>query len=151
MLARFIFREALCHQSRAQEPANPYSGGARTGEQEALISQRAAGKCQTGKDTCKSHGGSALNIVIEAGQTPGVSAQQSESVGFLEILPLQQGAGKHMSNGLDKFFDERVIFGTSQPTASVTEIVWVLEQGTIVGSYVQADRQAKGRMNSGPG
>src|ERR1044071_1655160 len=104
------------------QSANPDSRRARSGDKKALLGQALLQEPNSGKNTCKRNCRRALDVIVEAGQLLFIPFEKVESIRFLEILPLQQGARKNRLYGSHEFLDKRFVSIASQSPRTVTKI-----------------------------
>ena len=110
--------------------------------------ERHARDAGRGEDAGEHDGAGALDVVVERGQHLAVAVQQVEGVLLLEILPLEQRAGKAPAHGDDELLHDRVVLGPAQAPVGPAQIQVVVEQRLVVRAHVQADGQGMARIDA---
>ncbi len=129
------------------QPRDAGTRRARADEHDALLAHALPGEAQTRQNTRDADAGGALDVVVERRNAPPIALQQGEGAILVKILPLQNGAGKHLANAAHERFDEVFVLSTAQALLRVAEVEWVREQVGIIRAHVQADGQALGGVD----
>ena len=146
--ARSAGRRALAAHRLAHQMRDAGARRARAEEDDALAASCAAGmglaeEAHAGEDAGDDDPRRALDVVVEAGESPAVALEQANGVVLLEVFPLEQGVGEDLLHGLDEGLDEGVVRGPAQARAAVAEVERIVEQGLPIGAHVERDGQGE--------
>jgi len=120
-------------------------------EQVRLLSQLVSGDPKCGVDTCESHAGCPLDVIVEGAEALPVLLQQAERVPCGEVLELDDRLGEHLGHGVEELVDEIVVGVTTKPLARQPDVERIVEEFLVIRSHIQHDGQRVGRVDAGAG
>src|SRR5262249_43981438 len=95
-------------------------------------------------DSCR-----ALYIVIIGANLIPVPLQDRNSVEIGKIFPLNAAGRKKLLDCAHKLIDKRVVFRSANTMLSQPKVKRILQQGLVIGPYIERDRQRKLWRNAG--
>src|SRR5436190_21127564 len=89
-----------------------------------------------------------LNVIIKSAESITVTLEDSGRVVLGKVFPLKQDIREFPDHRLNEGFDEVIVFLAAHPLVPPAEIQRIVQQITIVSTYIQHDWHRCRRMNS---
>src|ERR1035438_797279 len=115
---------------------------------DGLLLQRNPGGVDGSQQGCRSHGGGALDVVVEGTEAVAIAAEKLQSVVAGEVFPLQQNVRPAALYGTHKRLNKIVVLLAAHAAVLPSYIDRIVEKLFVVGTDVKKDRQAMFRRNA---
>ena len=137
--AGLVGGKALVAHRLEEVGGEPDPGAARSGDDDLLISEAAAGHPQRAGERRHDHRRGALDVVVERAELVPVPLQQRRGVIAREVLPLEQHTGEHPLHRGDEAIHEVEVGVSAHPLVSPSDVVRLPELPVVVGTDVEQD------------